>query len=256
MMFNKAIVRTPGSSVVNGVTTADLGKPDYRKALEQHGQYIEALKSCGLEVIVMPSDESYPDSTFVEDCAVLTEKCVIIGRLGIDSRQGEQIRVEETLRKYYSNILRIENPGILEGGDVLRVGDHFFVGITKRTNLEGAGQLSDILNSLGYASSTVPVSKVLHLKTGIGHLGEDCVAVTGEFAGNSAFARLKTIFIDSEESYAANCARINEYVLIPAGFAKSKKKIEDAGFPVIEIDISEFRKINGGISCLSLRFLK
>ncbi|UCD06785.1 MAG: N(G),N(G)-dimethylarginine dimethylaminohydrolase [candidate division WOR-3 bacterium] len=255
-MFTKAIVRTPGRSIINGVTTAHLGKPDYRKALEQHGHYIQALKSCGLEVIVMPSDENYPDSTFVEDCAVLTEKCAIVGRLGIDSRQGEEVGVEEILRKYYSKILRIEEPGTLEGGDVLRVGDHFYIGITKRTNLEGARQLSDILNGFGYTSSTVPVTEVLHLKTGVGDLGEGCVAVAGEFAGNAAFAHLKRVFIDDEERNAANCARINEYVLMPGGYTKAKKKIENAGFPVIEIDISEFQKIDGGISCLSLRFLK
>ena len=204
----------------------------------------------------MPSDESYPDSTFVEDCAVLTERCAIIGRLGIDSRQGEEISVRATLRKCYSKIFRIEEPGTLEGGDVLRVGDHFYIGITKRTNLEGAGQLSDILKGFGYTSSTVQVAEVLHLKTGVGYLGDGCIAVAGEFTGNSAFAHLKTIFIDDEESYAANCMRINERVLIPAGYTNTKKKIEDAGFSVIEIDISEFRKIDGGISCLSLRFLK
>lgn len=256
MMFTKAIVRTPGRSIVNGVTTADLGKPDYRKALEQHGHYIKALESCGVEVIVMPSDDSYPDSTFVEDCAVLAERCAIIGRLGIDSRQGEEISVGETLRKYYSKIFRIEEPGTLEGGDVLRVDDHFYIGITQRTNLEGAGQLSDILKGFGYTSSTAQVAKVLHLKTGVGYLGDGCIAVAGEFTGNSAFAHLKTIFIDDEEGYAANCMRINEHVLMPAGYTKARKKIEDAGFSVIEIDISEFRKIDGGISCLSLRFLK
>ena len=254
MKFTKAIVRTPGRSLVNGVTTAGLGKPDYHRALEQHEQYIKTLQSCGLEMTVMPPDEEFPDSTFVEDCAVLTERCAVIGRLGVESRQGEEISIEEALYKFYSNILWIEEPGTLEGGDVLRVKDHFYVGITKRTNVEGARQLSEILNGSGYTSSTISVTKTLHLKTGVGYLGDGCVAVAGEFVDKSALACLKKVVIDEDESYAANCIRTNEYLLMPAGYSKARKKMKDAGCQVIEIDVAEFRKIDGGISCLSLRF--
>jgi dimethylargininase len=254
MMFTKAIVRTPGQSIISGVTTADLGKPDYHNALQQHKKYIEALQSCGLEVTVMPPDEDYPDSTFVEDCAVLTERCAIIGTLGVHSRKGEEASVEEILRKQCLNIAHIKEPGTLEGGDVLRVGDHFYIGITGRTTLDGAGQLLSVLKDLGYTASMVRVNRVLHLKTGAGYLGDNHIVVAGEFINDPTFSGLKTIVIDDEESYAANCIRVNDHVLVPAGYGKSKKKIEDAGFSVIEIDVSEFRKIDGGISCLSLRY--
>ncbi len=254
MMFTKAIVRTPGRSIVNGVTTANLGKPDYHMALQQHRKYIEALQSCGLEVTVMPPDEDYPDSTFVEDCAVLTERCAVIGNLGVDSRKGEESSIEEALRSHYDDIRFVREPGILEGGDVLRVGDHFYVGITKRTNAEGAEQLISILGDCGYTASTVPVNKALHLKTGVGYLGDNYIVLAGEFVDNPAFADHNAIVVDDDESYAANCIRVNEYVLLPAGYRKSRKNIIGIGFSVIEIDLSEFRKIDGGISCLALRY--
>jgi dimethylargininase len=254
MVFTKAIVRTPGRSVVDGLTTADLGKPNYHKVLKQHSYYIDALRSCGLAVTVMPPDEWHPDATFVEDCAVLTEKCAIIGNLGVKSRKGEETSIEEVLRKYYSNMVRIKEPGTLEGGDVLRVGDHFFVGITERTNTDGAAQLTSILKDLNYTASTVPVTSALHLKTGVACLGDNNIVLAGEFIDNSAFGDFNAIVIDDDESYAANCVRINEHVLVPAGYPKAMRKIEATGYRVIEINVSEFRKVDGGISCLSLRF--
>jgi dimethylargininase len=254
MSYTRAIVRTPGRSVVNGVTTADLGKPEYHKALDQHEKYVEALQSCGLEVKVIPADEDYPDSTFVEDCAVLTENCAIIGKLGVNSRKGEEATVEEVLRKNFSNVAKIREPGTLEGGDVLRVGNHFYIGITRRTNVDGAEQLISILADLGYTASMVPVTRALHLKTGVAYLGGNNIVLAGELVSNPAFADLKAIVLDGGESYAANCIRVNDYVLVPAGYRKSRGKIEDVGYSVIEIDVSEFRKIDGGVSCLSLRY--
>lgn len=254
MKFTKAIVRTPGRSIINGVTTANLGKPDYHMALQQHRKYIEALQSCGLEVIVMPPDEEYPDSTFVEDCAVLTEKCAIIGNLGVKSRKGEEFSIERVLREHYSNIVRIEEPGTLEGGDVLRVGDHFYIGITQRTNTEGTERLLGVLTELGYTGSTVRVTRSLHLKTGVACLDNNEIVLAGEFIGNPVFGDLKAIVIDDDESYAANCVRINGHVLMPAGYPKAMRKFKAAGYRIIEVDVSEFRKIDGGISCLSLRF--
>ena len=254
MSYTRAIVRRPGRSIVSGVTTADLGKPDYHKALQQHEMYIEALRRCGLEVDIMSPLEQYPDSTFVEDCAVLTERGAIIGNLGVGSRIGEEISVEEALRKHHSNITHIKAPGTLEGGDVLRVGDHFYIGITRRTNLDGAEQLISILVDRGFTASMMSVTSALHLKTGVAYLGDNDVVLAGEFKNNPAFDDLNAIVLDDDESYAANCIRVNEYVLMPAGYGKSKQKIEGAGYSVIEIDVSEFRKIDGGLSCLSLRY--
>lgn len=254
MAFTNAIVRTPGRSIVNGVTTANLGKPDYRKALQQHERYVEALRVCGLAVTIMPPLEEYPDSTFVEDCVVLTERCAVIGNLGVDSRKGEEASIEKIVGEFCSNIVRIRDPATLEGGDVLRAGDHFYVGITQRTNEEGARQLILILEDFGYTGSALSVTKVLHLKAGVAYLGANDLVSAGEFAGNPAFADFNNITIDEDEGYAANCVRVNEHVIIPAGFRQAKKAITDAGYSVIDVDVSEFRKIDGGISCLSLRY--
>jgi dimethylargininase len=254
MSFTKAIVRTPGYSIIDGVTTANLGKPDYRRALQQHEKYIEALRVCGLEVTIMPPQEEYPDSTFVEDCVVLTERCAIIGNLGVGSRKGEEASIEKIVQEFYPNIVRIRDPATLEGGDVLRVGDHFYVGITRRTNVEGARQLIRILEDFGYTGSPLSVTKVLHLKTGVAYLGANDLVLAGEFACNPAFADFNNITIDEDEGYAANCVRVNEHVVMPAGFRKTKTAIKDAGYSVIDVDVSEFRKIDGGISCLSLRY--
>lgn len=254
MLCTKAIVRTPGHSIVKGITTSNLGEPDYQKALQQHEKYIAALKNCGLEVTIMAAEEGLPDSTFIEDCAVLTERCAIITNLGIGSRKGEEISVEAVLDDLYVNIAHIEEPGTLEGGDVLRVGDHFYIGITARTNTVGANQLIRLLENFGYTGSTISVAQALHLKTGLAYLGDNYMVLAGEFIGNPAFGGFNAIIIDEDESYAANCIRINDYVLVPARYRKSKNSIADAGYNIIEIDVSEFRKIDGGISCLSLRY--
>jgi dimethylargininase len=254
MLYTKAIVRTPGHSIAKGITTSNLGKPDYQTALRQHEKYIAALKNCGLEVAIMAAEEGLPDSTFIEDCAVLTERCAIITNLGIGSRKGEEISVEEMLKDIYVNIAHIKEPGTVEGGDVLRVGDHFYIGITARTNTVGANQLIRLLENAGYTGSTISVAQALHLKTGLAYLGDNNMVLAGEFIGNPAFGGFNLIIIDEDESYAANCMRVNDYVLVPAGYRRSKDAIAKAGYNVIEIDVSEFGKIDGGISCLSLRY--
>lgn len=252
--FKKAIVRTPGRSILNGITTSDLGRPDYGKVLLQHGEYVAALEDCGLQVTVMPAEEQFPDSAFIEDCAVLAEKCAVVTNPGAQSRKGEEASVHEVLKEHYTDIFRIEEPGTLEGGDVLRVNDHFYIRVTNRTNVEGAGQLIKILERFGYTGSTVLLQKILHLKSGIAYLGGNDMIVAGEPVTNPAFETFDKIIIDDDESYAANCIRVNDYVIIPQGYKKTRSALVERGYKVKEVDVSEFRKIDGGISCLSLRF--
>jgi len=189
-----------------------------------------------------------------EDCAVLTERCAIVGKPGVESRKGEEASVEKILRDFCPNIAHIKEPGTLEGGDVLRVGDHFYMGITSRTNVEGASQLIHILGGFGYTCSMIPVKEALHLKTGVAYLGDNNLVLACEFVEDPAFIDFGHIIIDADESYAANCIRVNDYVLMPAGYKRSKNVISEAGYRVVEVDVSEFRKIDGGISCLSLRY--
>ena len=254
-MFKNAIVRKPGRSLINGITSApELGTPEYGIAIKQHDNYIEALKFCGLEVIVLQADERFPDSCFVEDVAVCTKKFAMIAKPGAPSRRGEEKEVIEVIKKFYNDLEYIKEPGTLEGGDVMMVKDHFYIGLSKRTNREGAKQLMKALGKYEMSSSIVEISEMLHLKSGLAYLEKNVLLVAGEFINNLKFKGFNKIIIDEDEIYSANCIRINDYVLVPAGCPKTKEKIETAGLEVIVIDTSEYRKVNGGLSCLSLRF--
>ena len=252
-MLAEAIVRGVPEALHAGITSADLGKPDHAKAVAQHLRYIQALEECGLEVTALDADEKYPDSVFIEDTAVVTARCAILARPGADSRRGEVYGVEEALSGRYENIERISNPATLDGGDVLQVGDHFYIGLTSRTNLEGTRQLSEILGGYGYGVSRVESREYLHLKSGVSYLGDNVLVVAGELASNGEFEGFDKIVADSHEEYCANCIRVKDHVLVPAGFEKTKARIAARGYELIELEMSEFRKVDGGLSCLSLR---
>lgn len=255
-MFKNAIVRTPSSTMVNGLTTStDLKKPDYELALVQHQNYIDALSKCGLEVTILPPLKQYPDSCFVEDVSLLTEQFAVLTRPGAESRSGEVQEIEQVIQTFFKDkTFRMTLPGTLEAGDVLRVDDHFFIGLSKRTNKDGAAQLIHWLNQHGYTASIIHLKKFLHLKTGVSYLDNDHVLVSGELINHQAFNHLKQILVTPEESYAANCIMINGTVLLPKGYPKISNDLTQLGFSIIELDVSEFQKIDGGLSCLSLRF--
>jgi dimethylargininase len=252
-MFAEAIVRGVPETLDAGITSADLGKPEHAKAVAQHLRYIQALEECGLEVTALDADEKYPDSVFIEDTAVVTARCAILARPGADSRRREVHGVEEVLSGHYENIERIIDPGTLDGGDVLQVGDHFYIGLTSRTNLEGARQLSEILGGYGYGVSLIESREYLHLKSGVSYLGDNVLVVAGELATKGEFEEFDRIVAGSHEEYCANCIRVNDYVLVPAGFERTKAQIAARGYELIELEMSEFRKVDGGLSCLSLR---
>ena len=253
-MFTKAIVRTPGKSMLNGISTAGQGLPDHELALRQHTAYIEALKECGLEVTILPADETFPDSTFVEDVALLTPACAIITNPGADTRRGEIASMKKVLQDFYANIEEVQEPGRVEAGDIMMVGSHFYIGLSERTNEEGAQQVIGFLEKHGMSGSVVTLEEVLHLKTGIAYLENNNLLASGEFLTKSEFQKFNLLEIAASESYAANCIWVNGTVIMPAGYPKARKVIAGAGYPIIEVDVSEFRKLDGGLSCLSLRF--
>jgi dimethylargininase len=253
-MFSRAIVREPGISIVNGLTTSDLGIPDYRKALRQHREYVLTLKECGLEVIVLPAEENYPDSTFIEDVALLTTECAIIMNPGAPSRRGETSGIRKVLSNYFQSIEEVVDPGTVEAGDIMMVGSHFYIGLSQRTNENGAGQVIDLLGKYGFTGSVVRLDKMLHLKTGLAYLEHNNLVACGEFLSRDEFKKFNILRISEHEAYAANCIWINEKVLIPSGYPLARNTIEESGYTVIEIEMSEFQKLDGGLSCLSLRF--
>ncbi len=254
-MFTHIIARTPAKSLVDGLTSADLGKPDYATALKQHENYLAALAKCGVVITTLPPLEAFPDSVFVEDVALCTPHCAIITHPGAPTRQGETDYITATLSSFYhDNIEFITAPGTIEAGDIMMVGNHYYIGLSARTNQAGADQMIAILNKYGLTGSIVPLEEVLHLKTGLSYLENNNLLACGEFVNKAEFSHLNIIEIPEDEAYAANCIWVNGTVLMPAGYPKTKANIHALGYPVIEVDTSEFRKIDGGLSCMSLRF--
>jgi dimethylargininase len=253
-LFKSAIVRKPGPSLIEGITTASLGKPDYKLALIQHDSYVKTLEKLGLQVEILEADDSYPDSVFIEDVALCTPEFALITMPGAVSRKGEIAGMKEILGKYFNAIEEITPPGTLEAGDVMMAGNHFFIGLSERTNQEGAQQLINILSHYGMTGSAVPLRKLLHLKSGAAYLENNNMLVCDELYSSDELKNFNRILVDRDEVYSANSLWINDTVLVPEHFPGTKKKLENAGYRTIALDMSEFRKLDGGLSCLSLRF--
>lgn len=252
-IFANAVVRKPGSNFAEGISTGGLGKPDFEKALQQHELYCRALEACGLNLIVLEDDPDFPDSPFVEDTAVVTEKVAVITRPGDVKRRGEEIAVKDVLSRFRT-LEHIEPPGTVDGGDILRIGDHFFTGLSGRTNEEGANQLRSILLRYDYTTSTIEVTESLHLKSDVNYIGKNNIVVTGELADCKEFEGLTKVVVGEHERYAANCLFVNDHLLIPEGYPKIRDTVQSLGYNTIALAMSEFQKMDGGLTCLSIRF--
>lgn len=265
-MFSRAIVRVPAANYADGLTTVDLGAPNYDLVLQQHELYCAALERCGLTLTRLEKDERYPDATFVEDSAVLIQPrpddpasraCAVLTRPGAASRLGEVESVAKVLSRFYSDLHSIYEPGTVDGGDVCEVDDHFFIGISDRTNEVGAQQLGNLLNLYGYTSKFVDIRNVkdiLHLKSGIAYLGKSRIAVIEALAEREEFHSYDLVRLNVGEDYAANCIRVNDRVLVAAGYPRFEETLTELGYETIPLEMSEFQKMDGGLSCLSLRF--
>lgn len=253
MKFTYAITRRPGKNFARGLTTANLGPPNYQLILDQHISYVDTLKSIGLRIIELDVQQDYPDAHFVEDTAVVTPDVAIIANPGAVSRQGEEESIAEILAPHRT-IARIQAPGTLDGGDVLMIGNHFLIGISERTNSEGAEQLGKILEKYENTWTTLQVGAGLHLKSSVNSAGDNTLLVTEAFAGHKALAEYDKIIVNKAEEYAANVLWINDHLFIPKGFPETKTKLKALGSSIIELDVSEMRKMDGGLTCLSIRF--
>jgi len=252
-MFTRAIVRKPGPTFHNGLTTSSLGKPTFDLLLKQHQAYIETLEKLGLTVTVLDPQPDYPDAYFVEDTAVVTPEVAVITIPGAPARQGEQRSIQAELAKHRL-IANITDPGRLDGGDVLMVGGHFFIGISERTNPAGARQLGGILESYGYTWSEIPVGTGLHLKSSINVVGDNTLLLSAAVADLSEFENYAKIVLPDTDAYAANTLWINGTLIVPRGFPRAKRALARQGLPIVELDVSEVAKMDGGLTCLSLRF--
>ena len=255
--FKHALVRPPSASYAQGLTSAGQGPPNLKLAHAQHAEYCDALRRCGLKVQTLAPDERFPDGTFVEDTAVLADRVAIVTVPGAPTRVGEVASISAALEELSADLQRIVAPGSVDGGDICQAEEHFFIGLSARTNDAGARQLADILRARGYTASTIDIRtnrKLLHLKSGIAYLGDRCLALCSDFPEVPEFSGYRAIRTVAAEDYAANCVRINQHVLIAAGYPRFADALGRMGIAIVALDMSEFRKMDGGLSCLSLRF--
>ena len=232
-MFRRAIVRPPAPNFADGLTTVDLGVPDVAKALDQFEAYCEALEGCGLELLRLLADPRHPDSTFVEDTAILTRARRHPHAPGrAEPRRARSPRSRRPSPGSSRSPPASTAPGTVDGGDVCEAGNHFFIGLSARTNEEGARQLAVHLERMGYTSATVDirgVAGILHLKSGIAAPDGRRLVVIEALAGHPAFRGWDLVRVDPAENYAANCSRVNDAVLVAAGFPKFEASLRALG---------------------------
>ena len=235
----------------------DLGLPDHARAMEQHAAYCDALERCGLVLTRLSADSRFPDSTFVEDTAILTPRGAVLTRPGALARAGEVELIRDALDAFYPEPKAIVAPGTLDGGDVCEVGEHFLIGISERTNEEGARQLAVILERDGFTTALIDirgVEGILHLKSGIASLGDGRLVAVGALGRHPALREYEIVPVEGSEAYAANCIRVNGRILFAAGHPRLEAAVRRIGYDLLTLEMSEFQKMDGGLSCLSLRF--
>ncbi|WP_187429289.1 N(G),N(G)-dimethylarginine dimethylaminohydrolase [Roseobacter fucihabitans] len=253
--FSRAITRRPSSSIVDGLRAKDLGTPDLDKMLTAHAAYVATLQKTGAEVIELPPLDGYPDGVFVEDTALCLPQGAVLMRPGAPSRMGEVAEMAPTLRAAYDDVRQIKGPGHIEGGDILVTGREVLVGRSDRTDAEGVAELSAIMTEWGHTLREVFTPPgVLHFKTDCSLLDAETILSTQRLDASGCFDGYRVIHVAEGEEAAANSIRFNQYVLSPAGFPRTAEKLRKAGYEVVEISNTECAKLDGGMSCLSLRF--
>ncbi|MEJ8473866.1 dimethylarginine dimethylaminohydrolase family protein [Roseibium algae] len=253
--FTHAVTRTPADSVTDGLRAVDTGNPSGAAFRAEHVAYVEALQAAGLTVDVLPPLEAYPDSCFVEDPAFCLPNVAILLRPGADSRSGEAGEIKSALETRFDKVLEIPGEGHVDGGDVLMLDDEILIGLSARTNKVGAMAFATLLGDLGYNARVAETPDgVLHFKTACSTLGKGVILATKVMIDSGFFGDRKTVEVPEGEDYAANVIRVNDVVLVPEGYPKTKAAVEAAGFNTVVLPTHEARKVDGGLSCLSLRF--
>lgn len=253
--FTHAITRRPSPTITQGLRAIDIGAPDLGQMLTHHADYIAALRATGASVIELDPLDDFPDSVFVEDTALCLPEGAIIMRPGAPSRMGEAAAMEPHLRALYGQIACITAPGHVEGGDILVTGHEVLAGRSARTDAEGLAQLRTIVTAWGHAfREVVTPPGVLHFKTDCSLLDSETILATPRLAASGCFDGYRVIHTALGEEAAANAIRFNDVVLMAKGFPATQDRLLGAGFSVQLIDNTECAKLDGGMSCLSLRF--
>ncbi|MGB0844675.1 MAG: dimethylarginine dimethylaminohydrolase family protein [Alphaproteobacteria bacterium] len=257
--FTHAICRKPSKSILDGLRAVDTGNPDFDTFCQHHDAYVAALRSTGASVTVLDAQEQFPDSVFIEDAALCLPKGAIVMRPGAPTRLGEAAALAPKLSDFYHDIKTIQgqgpNVGFIEGGDILTTETEILVGTSARTDKAGVEELQTLVNDWGYKVRIVNTpADVLHFKTDCSLLDDETVLTTKRLATSGCFENYKTIFTAEGEEACANAIRFNNLVIMPAGFPRTAETLNNAGYDIKQIGNTEAAKLDGGMSCLSLRF--
>jgi dimethylargininase len=254
--FTHAITRRPAASITEGLRAIDTGAPDLARMEADHSDYVAALRSTGATVTELPPLPGYPDSVFVEDTALCLPEGAVLMRPGAPSRLGEAAEMEPHLAALYSRVVRIGGAeSFIEGGDILVTESEILVGRSARTNAAGIAELARLVSPWGHRLREVHTPPgVLHFKTDCSLMDAETILSTDRLAASGCFAGYRVIAVAEGEEAAANAIRFNDLVLFPAGFPRTRDRLTAAGLDVREIGNSECAKLDGGMSCLSLRF--
>ena len=252
--YNRVIIRGVPNTYNQCIRTRGYEeKIDVGLAKEQHQKYCEALEGLGLELIRLEADDRFPDCCFVEDAAIVIGNLAIISYMGAESRRGEEDAVRKVLSKH-KEVYDIEPPGTIEGGDVLKIVSELFIGLSTRTNLQASEQVGKRVSHLEYRAIPVKTEDLVHLKSDCTYIGENYLLMFPGRFDEAVFNEYNRIIVPEEEAYAANCLSVNGKVLVSAGYPRTRELIEDAGFETISIEMSELRKGEGALTCLSIIF--
>jgi dimethylargininase len=254
--FSHAITRKPSASIIAGLRAVDTGTPDLGQMLAHHAEYVAALRSTGAVVVELDAAEAFPDSVFVEDTALCLPEGAVVMRPGAPSRLGEAALMEPHLCALYGQVLRIEGAdSYIEGGDILVTETEVLVGRSARTNAAGVAELSRLIAPWDHRLREVfTPAGVLHFKTDCSLLDAETILSTKRLDASGCFNGYRVIHVADGEEACANTIRFNDLVIMPAGFPRTRDVLVQAGYKVREIGNSECAKLDGGMSCLSLRF--
>lgn len=232
-----------------------MGNPDMELLFSHHDSYVRALQQAGCEVTVLEPLEEFPDSLFVEDTALCLREGAVVLRPGAPTRFGEAAAMAPHLRDVFTEVRQLAGPGSLEGGDILTTESEILIGSSERSTSEGITELRDMVADWGYTVREVSTpSGVLHFKSDCSLLDGSTILSTSRLSASGCFEGYTVIEVEPGEEPAANSIRVNDVVFMPQGFPMTAERVRQAGFVVIELENSECQKIDGGLSCLSLRF--
>jgi dimethylargininase len=253
--FNAAIVRTPGRSVVNGLSATPGPLPTYELLLAEHQAYVAALRAVGVLVSVLEPLEQFPDSVFVEDPALVFSEAAILLRPGAPTRIGEAKALAPELQGRFRRVLELDE-GYADGGDILVTPRRVLIGLSRRTDRAGAAALRKLLTSIGLEAETVEVpGGTLHLKSDCSLVDEETVIATENLAAARVLGDLRVLVVPPEERAATNAVRVNDTVFVRDGCPRTRQMLVDHGLDVVPLPVREIAKIDAGLSCMSLRWL-